>query len=181
MIDEFSDDRTGWARFSDDYEMRFRLARSLNAKPIEIDERGVIQCERCVTFVMLNPSKASAFILDPTVTRCIGFATDLGADVMQVANANALRSTDPKELYKRAAGSRGDDATNNEQILLACKGAYRVIAGWGAHGKLGWRGTTVRRLLADAEIVVHHLGLTKEGYPRHPLYLKGDTQPEVWT
>jgi hypothetical protein len=180
MIDTFNADRTGWARFSRDWRMRFRLARSLDGKPLTIEGPGVVVAQRRVTFGLLNPSTANAFENDPTVTRCAGFARSLGADVYEVVNANALMSTDPKALYKLATGMRGDDAANNEQILLACRGAYRVIAGWGVHGALGQRGAHVWAMLRAEEIEVWHLGRTKAGHPKHPLYLKADTTPEVW-
>jgi hypothetical protein len=134
-----------------------------------------------VTFLLLNPSVATAFQSDPTVTRCRGFALMLGADVYQVANIDALRSTDPQGLYKCAAGFRGDDEDNNREILAACTGAYRVIAGWGVHGVLGRRGDVVRELLATRGIALHHLGLTKDGHPRHPLYLSSSTEPQEWS
>lgn len=178
MIDQFNDDRTGWARFSDDETMRYRFARSLDGRPLVVNEPGIVESDRCVTFVLLNPSKASAFLVDPTVTRCDGFARGLSADVYQVANANALRSTDPKELYKYATGYRGDDAENNHEILLACRGAHRVIAGYGVHGKLGGRGAFVLAMLRAEGIPVWHLGRTKDGAPKHPLYLKASTQLE---
>jgi len=181
VIDQRSDDGLGWARFSDDMTMRFRLARSLDGRQLVINEPGVVVCVRCVTFLLLNPTKANAFQVDPTVTRCRGFALALGADVYQVANIDALCSTDPAELYKRAAGFRGDDEDNNREILLACTGAHRVIAGWGVHGELGRRGDVVRALLATHQIALHHLGLTRGGHPRHPLYLKGGTEPQEWT
>ena len=44
MIDEYNDDRTGWAQFSDDWEMRYRLTRSLTdfSKLVEVfDRHGV--------------------------------------------------------------------------------------------------------------------------------------------
>lgn len=40
MIDEYNDDRTGWARFSDDRTMRFRCARSLDGRPLCAHERA---------------------------------------------------------------------------------------------------------------------------------------------
>lgn len=181
MIDEYNADRTGWARFSDDRVMRFRLARSLDGRPLVVNEPGIVEADRCVTFALLNPSVADAFRLDPTVTRCCGFASALGADVVQIVNANALRSTDPRELYKLTHGLRGDDASNNRQIVLACTGAYRVIAGWGKHGALGNRGDVVRSLLAEQGIGIYHLGINKDGSPKHPLYLKGDTAPQEWS
>lgn len=34
-------------------------------------------------------------------------------------------------------------------------------------------------LLREASIPVHHLGLTQQGEPRHPLYLRRELQPEL--
>lgn len=181
MIDQWNADRTGWARFSDDMTMRYRLARSLTGRPLSVNMDGIVTARRRVTFGLLNPSVADAFRSDPTVTRCRGFALELGADVYEVANASALRSTDPKALYARPRGERGDDAVADEQILLACTGAYRVIAGWGVHGALDSRGLAVRELLEAQGIALYHLGLTKAGHPKHPLYLRGDTEPQKWS
>ena len=186
MIDEYSLDGTGWARFSDDGAMRYRLGRAVG-RVVDPDQarRGWINGNRYrlwqrVVFLMLNPSTADAFKLDPTVTRCLGFARSWGADTLEVVNIFALRSTDPDELYKYASGSRGDDVTNNQEILEACAGAFRVVAGWGVHGKLGSRGEKIRAMLKTSGIELHHLGRTKDGHPKHPLYLKGSTQPELW-
>ncbi len=181
MIDSFSPDGTGWARFSDDMTMRYRLARNLNSLPIEVDDGRIIDADR-VVFLLLNPSTADAFRLDPTVKRCVAFATAWQADVVEVVNIFALRSTDPSELYKRTWGLRGDHQDNDREIVAACTGAYRVIAGWGKHGALDHRGRTVRTLLSYHHgIKLHHLGLNQDGSPKHPLYLKGGTEPQEWT
>lgn len=179
MIDSFNADRTGWARFSDDMTMRYRLARSLDGRPLEVHEgAGIVEADRCVTFVMLNPSTADAFIVDPTVRRCIGFARAWGADVLQVVNLFALRATDPGELY----GQReiGDDRIADEEIRNACVCARPIVAAWGVHGAYRARGRWVRERLEAAGHELEHLGLTKDRHPRHPLYLKATTQPEVW-
>lgn len=186
MIDDFNADGTGWARFSDDRTMRYRLARSLPLAPgvhfpITVGETGAVVGSRRVAFLLLNPSAADAFRLDPTVKRCVAFAISWHADVIEVVNIFALRSTDPNALYRSAHGFRGDDRAADEQILLACMGAYRVVAGWGKHGALDHRGHAVRGRLQDVGIRLHHLGLNKDGSPKHPLYLKGGTEPQEWT
>lgn len=130
---------------------------------------------------MLNPSTADAFELDPTIKRCVAFAAAWSASVLEVVNIFALRSTDPNELYKRGLGRRGDDAENDRAILDACNGAICVVAGWGKHGALDHRGRVVRDTLGGNGIRLHHLGLNKDGSPRHPLYLKGGTEPQEWT
>ena len=180
MIDDFSLDRSGWARFSDDRRMRYRLARSLTDRPLEVDD-GRVRGDRVVTFVMLNPSTADAFVLDPTIRRCVGFAQDWGADVLQVVNLFAFRSTDPQALY--AAPNYyllGDNLANNEEIVKACSGAMRVVAAWGVHGAHRERGKEIRQRLERNGIELVHLGRTKDGHPKHPLYLAASTAPELW-
>jgi len=193
VIDEYSADGTGWARFSDDRQMRYRLARRLTDRPgaalcfmnlteaasFRVSDPIESEAKRYV-FLMLNPSTADAFVLDPTVKRCVAFATSWGADVLEVVNIFALRSTDPRELYKRAFTFRGDDQVANDQIILACRGAHRVIAGWGRHGALDHRGNIVRSMLAEHGIALYHLGLNKDGSPKHPLYIEGGTAPQEW-
>lgn len=213
-IDQFDVHRTGWARFSDDSRMRYRLGRSLVAgrklalRPVLLALSPVLRSDlttlgakcafvtdpmstdienyaaanpRRAVFLMLNPSKANAFIVDPTVGRGIAFAKAWGCEIYEAANINALMSTDPQELYKQACGSRGDDHRNNMEIVAACTGAHIVIAGWGKHGALDGRGELVRRTLSEAGIRLHHLGLNKDGSPKHPLYIKGGTEPKEWT
>lgn len=193
MIDQWSDDGTGWARFSDDMTMRFRLARSLRDWPMVViddqvwlmNEGGPAPLPLRVVFLMLNPSTANAFVLDPTVNECRKRAIALGADVLEVVNLFALRSPYPADLRKRAAGSRGDDHENNHAIIEACTGAFRVIAAWGNDGELGGRAALVRELLAHERIELHHLGLTAGGCPKHPLArgkhrIPAELAPALW-
>lgn len=129
-----------------------------------------------VCFVMLNPSTADASEDDPTIRRCIGFARAWGFGRLEVVNLFAWRATDPAAL-RGVADPVGPE--NDGHIMRAARGAKLVIAAWGAHGALLERGEEVRAMLAR-RFVVHHLGLTKEGHPRHPLYLRADLQPEAW-
>jgi hypothetical protein len=177
-IDQWSHDRTGWARFSDDMTMRFRLGRSLTGRPLEVSSvngrplmasMGAYVTGDRVTFLMLNPSTADAFKHDPTVGECIKRARQLGVDALEVVNLFALRSPYPADLRKRSHGQRGDDADANREILHACRGAVMVIAAWGTGGELDHRATVVCEMLREHGIKLHHLGLTQDGWPKHPL------------
>lgn len=184
MIDQWSHDRTGWARFSDDMTMRYRLARNLNGLPIEVRDGHIADADR-VTFLMLNPSTADAFKHDPTVGECIKRARQLGADVLEVVNLFAFRSPYPTDLRARAHGQRGDDHLNDGELLAACTDAY-VIAAWGTGGRLDWRDEVVRKQIARVGIKLHHLGTTQDGFPKHPLArgrhrIPADQQPIAWS
>lgn len=173
---------TGWARFSHDRKHRYRLGYALTPRGVDWIAYQVPEIRRMmaraglpaalirVVFVMLNPSTADAFKLDPTVRRCRDFAIRWGADVLEVVNLFSLRSPNPQDLYRDPPAGRGDDVLNNEQIIDACSnGAQRVIAAWGTHGALSGRGHDVANRLVVAGVRLEHLGLTTDGYPKHPL------------
>lgn len=185
MIDERSSDGIGWARFSDDRRHRYRLARALtDAGRAELNGARAAQLDR-VVFVMLNPSTADAFVLDPTVRKCCEFAKRWGADLLEVVNLFAMRSPYPKDLLKWAHGDRGDDVAADNQLVEACVqlGRTITIASWGNHGALDDRHRYVGKLLAERHIQLHHLGLTQYGHPKHPLarglhFIPLDREPE---
>jgi hypothetical protein len=187
VIDQYSDDHRGWARFSDDMTMRFRLARSLDGRQLVVHEdAGLVESDAKATFLMLNPSVASAFINDPTIKRDMGFGISWGCDVLEAVNIHPLRSTDPAGIYTWTRATSAIEwgeiqRVNNEQIRLACVGAKYVIAAWGTHGMHMAQGRAVREFCAVNGIRLHHLGLTKDGHPKHPLYLKGGTAPQEWS
>lgn len=153
------------ATFDRSRAYRFRLSRVWDASLPRVN------------FVMLNPSTADAFTLDPTVRRCVGFARAWGAGALEVTNCFALRSTDPAGL-KRVDDPVGPG--NDAAIVAAARAAGVVVAGWGVHAELGGRGAVVRALLADAGVALHHLRLTKAGHPGHPLYLPAAVTPVRW-
>ncbi|EEB84481.1 DUF1643 domain-containing protein [Roseobacter sp. GAI101] len=131
-----------------------------------------------VLFVMLNPSKATEVDNDPTVERCERRARALGFGAFQVANIFAFRETDPK-LMRQAADPVGPE---NDRILRdGVAWADRVIAAWGTHGAHLGRGADVTRLLRSLATPVYHLGLSKAGHPKHPLYISYSQHPEIWT
>jgi hypothetical protein len=125
-----------------------------------------------VMFVGLNPSTADETQDDPTIRRCIGFARDWGYGGLCMANLFAFRATDPADM-KAAADPVGPE---NDASLerLACE-AGLVVAAWGVHGTHLDRARQVAaaRVLGDFTV----LGLTADGHPRHPLYLKKTCRP----
>ncbi len=146
------------AVFSPDRVYRYELQREVNALG-----------DGMVAFGMLNGSKANENDTDPTVTRTIGFARLWGFRWLRVVNLFALVATDPKELYYHPDPIGWE---NDHFIAKAMVECQQFITGWGVHGALQGRGAQVlRRLLSMAPKRVYHLGLTKEGHPRHPLYL----------
>lgn len=133
---------------------------------------------RRVLFLMLNPSKATEVANDPTVERCERRARALGFGGMRVVNIFAFRATDPRDL-KAAADPCGPD--NDLAIREGVDWADEVIAAWGAHGAHLGRGAAVAALLAAGGSAPVHLGLSKAGHPRHPLYIAYSQRPEPWS
>ena len=131
-----------------------------------------------VAFVMLNPSTATEVQNDPTVERCERRARTLGFGGFRVTNIFAWRDTDPHNM--RAAKSPiGPE--NDTAIQEACAWADQVIAAWGTHGAYLDRSAQVTELLRDGGKPLLHLGLSKQGHPKHPLYIAYTQQPEIWT
>ena len=127
--------------------------------------------EKCC-FVMLNPSTADENVLDPTIRRCVGFAHGWGYSGLVVVNLFALRATYPREIYNAVNPTGGRE--NDDAILAAATMSGCVVCAWGAHGVYMHRGRRVVKMLAEFGPVC--LGLTKEGQPKHPLYLKKSTE-----
>jgi hypothetical protein len=153
------------ALLSDDGRYRYRLSRVW-------DDSLPLAC-----WLMLNPSVADHEQDDPTVRRVTGFSQSWGFGGFVVVNLFALRSTDPAEL-KRDPYPIGPD--NDRHIWEATEGR-RVIAAWGAGGNLvlpaGRRDLQVRADLHVRGRRLECLGLTKEGFPLHPLRLRADLTP----
>ena len=131
-----------------------------------------------VAFVMLNPSTATEVQNDPTVERCERRARTLGFGGFRVTNIFAWRDTDPHNM-RRAKSPIGPE--NDTAIQEACAWADQVIAAWGTHGAYLDRSAQVTELLRDCGKPLLHLGLSKQGHPKHPLYIAYTQQPEIWT
>ncbi len=146
---------TGSAVISDCGKYRYLLTRKTNC-PLRWVKR--------VTFIMLNPSTADASMDDPTIKRCIQFAEREGCPDLSVVNLFAYRATHPYDLLD-VEDPQGPE--NNKYLIQEIEKSQLVIAAWGAH--------EIAKCSLASELVklngLYCLGKTKDGSPRHPLYL----------
>jgi hypothetical protein len=128
-------------------------------------------------FIMLNPSTADSERDDPTIRRCIGIARSLGCVGVHVVNLFAFRATDPRDM-KAARDPVGPDNLVYVQQAIAYRHEHSrlrpgpVICAWGTHG--GHLGQDEIVMDALATCSPSCLGVTKHGFPRHPLYVRRD-------
>jgi hypothetical protein len=130
---------------------------------------------RRLIVIGLNPSTADAELDDPTIRRCVSFATREGCGGLLMLNLFAFRATNPAELAN-AADPIGPDNDHEIQNTFwtydVDRGTY--LAAWGAHAMAVERARDLMLLWEAPRLFC--LGKTKEGHPRHPLYVPG-TQP----
>jgi len=128
----------------------------------------------CVTFCGLNPSTADDTSDDPTMIRCINFAKSWGYGSLYMINLFAIRCTD-SGLLKSKPNIIGK--YNDFTIKSRSKLSEVVIACWGTKGSLYGRDKEVIDLIGDK---LYFLELSKDGFPKHPLYLKKTLRPKKW-
>lgn len=133
-----------------------------------------------VAFIGLNPSTANAYIDDPTIRRCRNFAKAWGYDGFHMLNLFAWRATDPNDLKNAARfGKNVRGPENAEHIARVVVDCGKVICAWGSDGALA-NADEWLKVEVLPRVDLWHLGLCKNGQPRHPLYLRKDAKPELW-
>ena len=125
-------------------------------------------------WIMLNPSTATELRNDPTIERCERRTRAMGYPAMSIANLYAFRATAPRDLFA-APDPIGPD--NDATVRRLAREAGAVVCGWGVHGARGDRGAILAATL-DAPLLA--LGTTKDGHPRHPLYVRYSVAPSPW-
>ena len=130
-----------------------------------------------VLFIALNPSTADERKNDPTIRREIDFATRWGGGGLIKGNLFGFRSKDPSALA-RVIDPVGPE--NDKTIREFAADCLIKVAAWGAD-----KAVTEARVEAMLGILgeCHCLGVTKDGHPKHPLYLAKKTPlvPFKWT
>ncbi len=160
------------AEISDCGRYRYRLDRVWG------DEDGARVC-----WVMLNPSTADSSKDDPTIRRCISFSKAWKAHGLTVVNLFALRSTSPAGLLSLPL-NEAIGPGNNDVLAYVTRRTRVVFCAWGSSGSGLLRRTIDSRADDVARILRHRkiwcLGTTKDGAPRHPLYLPMNSRPRIW-
>lgn len=146
------------ASFSPCRRYRYSLVRAWAVGPV------------CM-FIGLNPSTADENIDDPTIRRCIRFAKDWGYGRLIMTNLFAFRATDPRDMKAEEFPIGGHE--NDLALRSLADSAGVVIAAWGVHGIHQDRAAGVKKMIPN----LHCLGLTKDGHPRHPLYMPANSKP----
>jgi hypothetical protein len=121
-----------------------------------------------VMFVGLNPSTANASEDDPTIRRVRNFAKSWGFGGICMVNVFPMITPDPSKLKLI------NIAKNDEEIKRVSSNCAEVVFCWGNFkepvqtGRVGM----FKKWFPEAKC----LGKNANGSPKHPLYLRADTQ-----
>ena len=144
------------AVYSDDMTYRYEFHRRWSADTTD---------DNTVAWVLLNPATGDTDGKQrPTLGRCIKWSQAWGFGGLTIVNLFAYRATKPRDLLL-ATDPLG--SANDEVLERVAATAGRVVAAWGAHGRLLNRGRQVAARFPEAVC----LGHTRRGEPRHPLYV----------
>jgi len=147
------------AKISEDGKYRYQLSRIWN----NVLPKAL--------FIMLNPSTADHEKDDPTIRRCINFVKSWGGGGLYVGNLFAYRTSKPTILLQQA--NQKEDIVgilNDFNLRLMAHKCTRIVFAWGNNGSLYDRDKQIIKMFPDACC----LDLSKNGHPKHPLYLKNN-------
>ena len=156
------------AVFSDDGKYRYALWRYWNIRAAKNGDA------RAIMFIMANPSTAGKYKDDPTIIKCAKFAQCWGYDGLYIGNLFAIVDTHWRPTIK-PEDKIGVDC--DQWLITMSNSSVIRVAAWGFLG--GYhpeRASAVRLMMPE----LYHLGLSKDGKPKHPLYLPMDTEPTLW-
>ena len=163
------------ALLSDDKMYRYQLGRQWR-----IPDEG--EPLKSIMWIMFNPSTADAETDDRTINKIVMFSKRWGFDGLMVGNLFAYRTAYPSEL--KMAHLRGVDVVgsqNDASIVHMASQCAAIMVAWGTHEFAMPRAVELWKTLAKYPAIKTCMGVTKNGSPRHPLYLAGDTRVQRWT
>lgn len=121
-----------------------------------------------VAFIGLNPSTANETQDDPTIRRVVAMARSWGYGGVFMLNLFTYISTNPACLDVTNGNYIYADTTLRETVKK-CK---MVVFAWG-NFKVHGRDAEVKAMFPEA----YALQINKNGSPKHPLYVRAETQP----
>ena len=117
-----------------------------------------------ILFIMLNPSSADEDIDDATTTKVISFSKKWGYGGLHICNLYTYRTSSPKKLFSVPKNKRG---SNKNEIKKYAKKCSKIVYAWGNKEKVPpW----LNQMVPNPSFIE----LSKEGVPKHPLYLKSN-------
>lgn len=131
-----------------------------------------------VMWLLMNPSVASVAHADPTLIRTGNFARAWGYGGQFIGNVHAYRATDATRLLQ-VEHPAGPD--NDEALLAMAHRAVMVVLAYGQPPRpLRARADGVVGMLQRKGVRLAYLARSKDGTPKHPLYLPAHLTPQEW-
>lgn len=165
MTDLFGTDRVRkGALISTCGKYRYRLSRTWDAS------------KEAVVFIMLNPSTADADNDDPTIRRCMDFAKRWGYGGLVVLNLFAFRATKPEDMLQAIDPVGPHNAVHVlTEIDAARLCGADIVCAWGTKGGHRDQDLAMLERIEGFGVMPKCLGVTKDGHPKHPLYVPAET------
>jgi hypothetical protein len=141
-----------------------------------------------VAFLLHNPSTADADTEDATLRRGIGYARAWGSSRLIYINVWAGIATRPKELWAISdpVGPHNDRHIAEAVREVDASGGFIVVA-WGVveaprerRAHASQRPGGVQDHIRSLGCELRALGRNRDGSPKHPLYVRGETLPRPW-
>lgn len=130
-------------------------------------------------FIGLNPSTANENDNDPTIKSVCRIAKHNGFGGAYMLNCFPLISTNPAVLieFYDTLYHEAEDIENMRWLLEVKRQCAEVVFAWGSFDIAKARTNAIIGHFKDAKA----LAINKNGTPKHPLYVKGDTIPIKFT
>lgn len=154
------------AKFNEDRTHRFFLSRLWD------------NAHSKILFIGINPSTADETEDDHTVTRLIKFSQSWGFGGFTIVNLYSFITPEPDDMKKFYMGLSKHQLNlhnkeNLNEILRRARICSMVVFCWGANADLDdIMAYKLVRTFKDA----YCFGHTKDGHPKHPLFLASHTQ-----
>ena len=156
--------------------------------------RRIQEDNRTLLFIGLNPSIADANFNDQTLRRLLQICRFLGYGKLVVLNLFSRVSKSPKQLQlcSDPIGKENNNFLSAYTFIWSRNYFWDLCFGWGRKGSLYQRDKFVIELLriylvtrstfCKEALGPLAFGLTKDGDPRHPLYLPSESvlRPFDW-